>query len=280
MNITDTIVCVLSDLHSGSTRALFPNRFWQFKHCNHTPVPQQVDMWNHFAVCTETVRDKRQSKRLIVVHDGDSVEGCHHGSPQVITQDKAEQVEIHTELMDYFMRTVGFTGGDKLYYVTGTETHTGDNEEQCAADLEAEENPAGGHVFDKLELNINGREIWCAHHGPSRGKGPNAGNGLRNFLRNIYYDCIADGLQIPDMIITGHTHEPSFQAYIQDWGDEYKILYGIICPSFQSKTRFAYRVAPVQLNKIGLVHFEIDASGNILPPKFHLMKNHERVIKV
>lgn len=280
MNITDTLVCVLSDMHSGSTRALFPNRFVQFKHINHTPTPEQARMWEHFNASAEQVKQARQNKRLLVIHDGDSIEGQHHGSPQVITQDKAEQVEIHAELMDHFLQVAGFQDGDKLYYVSGTETHTGDHEEQCAADLDAEENPEGGHVFDKLELSVNGCELWLTHHGPARGKGPNAGNGLRNWLRNTWYDCLADGLQIPDMIITGHTHAPCFQAYIQDWGESYRILYGLICPSWQNKTRFGYRVAPVQLNKIGLVYFDITAAGHILPPEFLLMRNHEQKIKV
>jgi predicted phosphodiesterase len=282
MNIKDTLVIVLSDLHSGSTVSLFPNRFWQFQHTNHTSTPLQVELWKHFELCVEAIKQARRKRRLIVIHDGDAIEGANLGSHQVITQNPLEQVEIHTELMDYFLRHVGFCkkSGDLLYYVSGTEVHTDDNEERCAADLDAECTRAGLHIFDKLELTINGVEIWAAHHGPSRGSGPNAGNTLRNWLRNIHYECLSDGLQMPDMIVTGHTHTPCYQCYIQDWGDGYHILHGIICPSWQSKTRYAFRKAPVQLNRIGLVSFEITASGNIIPPKFMVMKNHEEKVRV
>lgn len=280
MDITDTLVCVLSDLHSGSTKALFPNRFVQFKNNNHTPTPQQRDIWKHFDECAQTVRRARGRKRLILIHDGDALEGSHHGSQQVITHNPVEQIDIHAELMDHFMRAVNFKTGDKLYYVSGTETHTDDYEEQCAADLGAEQTAQGNHVYDKLELLVNGFEMWAVHHGPSRGKGPNAGNALRNWLRNVYFDCHSDGLNPPDMLITGHTHTPFFNAFITSHQDTYTILYGIIAPSWQMKTRFAYRVAPVEMNKIGLVHFDILASGDILPPKFLLMNNHEEKVKI
>ena len=280
MDIKDTTLVVLSDLHSGSTKALFPNKLKQFKHGNHTPTPDQRDMWKHFESCAKQIREIRKRKRLIIIHDGDALEGSHHGSHQVVTHNPVEQIDIHVELMDYFMREVRFKDEDKLYYVSGTETHTNDYEEQCAADLGAEQTAQGNHVYNKLELTVNGFTMWNVHHGPGRGKGANVGNALRNFLKNTYFDCLADGIKPPDMIISGHVHEPLFGAYIAWKGEKYHITYGIISPAWQSKSRFAYRVAPVSLNKIGLVHFDILASGDILPPKFILMANEEEKVWV
>jgi len=281
MDITDTIICVLSDMHSGSTKALIPNKFHQFKHSNHTPTPEQRDIWRHFEYCAKVIRKARARKRLIIIHDGDALEGSHHGSHQVVTHNPVEQLDIHVELMDYFMREVKYKDGDKLYYVSGTETHTNDYEEQCAADLGAEKTAHGNHVYDKLELTVNGFEIWVVHHGPRAGDGANIGNAMRNFLKNkVYYPCQQNNIKPPNMVITGHVHEPLFGAYIAWEGSGYHVVHGIINAAWQNKTRFGYKVAPVALNKIGLTHFEILASGDILPPKFELMGNHEERVKV
>jgi hypothetical protein len=215
------------------------------------------------------------------VHDGDALEGSHHGSHQVVTHNPVEQIDIHAELMDQFLSGVNFKDGDKLYYVSGTETHVNDYEEQCAADLGAEQTPEGNYVYDKLELVINGFETWFVHHGPTAGYGANVGNAMRNYLKNkIYFDCKANNIKPPDMLITGHVHQPLFGVYVAWEGTNYQIVHGIISPAWQLKTRFAYRVAPVALNKIGLVYFDILTSGDILPPEFLLMDNHESKVKV
>lgn len=226
-------------------------------------------MYRHFTKCAEYARDRRKGNRLIVVHDGDAIDGNHHGSLQAVTFDPAEQAEVHIELMDTFLRTANFTSKtDRLFYVSGTETHVGDGENGIAADLEAE----GGKVFDHLELEINGRLIWFVHHGPKRGKGALEGNALRNYLRDTYWDAKKINVQPPDMIVTGHVHTATYNNYVIREKDSYRIIHGVICPSFQAKTRFTYKVAPIERNEIGCVFIEIGASGAISVPAFLLQE--------
>lgn len=266
----DTLIVILSDMHSGGSTALFPNRFWQStttEH-NHTPTRKQQALYKHFEYCMEYARVNRKDKRLIVVHDGDAIEGYHHNTTQTITQNKAEQAEIHIELMDTFLQRVRWNKkqGDLLYYVSGTEAHTGDVEQSIAKDLSAEKNPEGGRVFDHLELNINGRLLWFVHHGKGRGKGPNEGNELRNWLRDAFWDCAKVKVQPPDLVVTGHTHTPTWNAYVARNLNTFHIIHGVICPSWQSKTRYAYKIAPVERNEIGAVFVEIKADGEIKNP--------------
>src|SRR5688572_25143079 len=145
LKISDTLIVVLSDMHSGGSTALFPNRFWQFKHTNHTPTMQQREMWEHFDRCARYAADNRWGKRLITIHNGDSIDGNHHGSIQAVTLNTDEQCEIHKELMGHFLTRAGYNRqqGDKLFYVSGTETHVGEKEEGIAKDLRAEETDEG-----------------------------------------------------------------------------------------------------------------------------------------
>ncbi len=269
---TDTTIAILADMHSGGTTALFPNKFWQFKHKNHTPTKQDMEMFGHFKKCAELIGARRKGKRLIVVHDGDAIEGWHHNSQQIHTANKDEQAEIHVELMDYFLNKIKFGKGDKLYYINGTETHTGEKEDKIAEYLKAQKNPEGGRVFDHLSLNINGRTIWFAHHGKGRGTGANEGNGLIILLRNIYFDNLKLGLASPDMIITGHTHTPAYSVFTVRERENFRMMHAIIAPSWQRKTRYGYKAAPVEVNEIGAVTFDISRSGEISQPKFILMQ--------
>lgn len=264
----DTLIAGLSDLHSGSSVALFPDRFMQFKHGNHTPTQAQREMYDHFLACADYAGKQRKGKRLVVVHNGDAIEGVHHSTRQVVTYVKDEQAEIHSELMDTFLGRVKFSrkAGDKLFYVSGTEAHVNDKEDQIAKDLPTEPNPEGGWVFDHLELRVNGRVIWFVHHGPRRGNGPNEGNALRNWLRDLYWDCEKVGHTPPDLVLSGHTHTPAYNTYTVSRGDGYHTVHGVICPSWQRKTRFAYRVAPVERNEVGAVFVEVRADGEIRTP--------------
>lgn len=264
----DTLLAVLSDMHTGSSTALFPNHFWQGEHQNHTPDKRQQRIFEHFDFCTKETARMRKNKRLIVVHDGDAIEGWHHNSHEICVMNTEEQKELHIELMDGFLRKTKYNkkGGDQLYYVRGTEVHTEDKENKIAQDLGAEKQ---GRLFvgDFLELLINGRRIWFLHHGKNRGKGANEGNALRNWLRDVYFDCQKRGVHPPDIVITGHTHTPTYNTFIMRRIDGYHTIHGVICPSWQEKTRYAWKVAPIDTNEIGSVLITIKADGTITEPQ-------------
>lgn len=260
----DTLIVVLSDMHSGSTRALCLNRQWQGKHQNYLPTEKQRAIYRHFEKVAEHVRSIRKGKRLILVHDGDAIEGIHHDGREVITLLREEQADIHIELMDWFMQKVRFErkNGDRLIYVSGTDTHVGDLEDLIGRDLGAAKNAEGGYVFHHLQLEVNKREFWFVHHGPKKGIGANEGNGMRNWLKNIYFEALKNRMRFPDAVISGHTHTPHYNTFVMD----FHTIHGVICPSWQMKTRFAYRAAPVERNEIGAVIIDVSAAGDIRQP--------------
>ena len=264
----DTLIVPISDLHSGGTTALFPKRFWQFEHGNHTPTKEQKDMFTHWSKCADEISKVRKDKKLIVVHNGDAIDGVHHNSLEIVTRLKNEQIEIHVDLMDYFIQKVG--GVDELYYTIGTEVHTNDSENLIGNDLGAVKN-GDNSAFDELKLTINGRNIWFTHHGPSTGKGANRGNTLRNWLKNTFYDQIAEGEKLPDFVVSSHTHDPDWNDYIGRVDGRYHKVHGLITPSWQQKTRYALGRVPLKKNKIGLQYFIITKEGFISDPVERLM---------
>ena len=268
----DTVIVPISDLHSGGSTALFPKRFWQFQHTNHTPTDKQKLMFDHWVFCANEIKRARKGKRLIVIHNGDAIDGNHHNTFQVVTRQKSEQMDIHIDLMDYFLQTVGFDRrSDQLYYVVGTEVHTNDSEHLIGEDLGAV--PCGDlFAWDELKLEVNGKRLWAVHHGPNPGNGANKGNTLRNWLKNNFFNQTSEGAPPPHYVFTGHYHDPCWSMFVARYKGEYHAIHGLISPSWQHKTRYAFRAAPMKKNKIGMQYVTITKEGLISDPVEMLMK--------
>ena len=263
MNTQDIFVVNISDMHSGGTTALFPDHPMDFDfngkfEVNHTPTQDQVQMYKHWIQSADTVKRMAKGKRMIVVHNGDALEGAHHGSVQSITQNPSHQSKIHIELFETFLKRSGHSkkNGDELHYTSGTESHTNWNEYGLAQHF----SHLDPQFHDEMQIERNGRRLWWTHHGGGAGKGANEGNAYRNWLRDIYFDCLKSGVRAPDVIVTAHFHKCIYQPY----SDSFRhTIHGMILPSWQMKTRYAYKVAPFQRNDIGLVVYEISKDGDI-----------------
>lgn len=253
------LIVDLADMHSGSTRSLFPDRVWQGENGrSHIPSPEQRKIYSHFMSCAESL--KQRTDKMIIVVKGDAIDGNHPDSDEHITRDLPEQAEIHKELMREFMQEANFKETDKLIYVRGTKVHTENQEARIASDLNAE-------IADHVQIEIDGYLLWFIHKGPRAGKGQNKSNSLRNDLRDTYYDCIDEGRPIPDMVSYGHFHKPVRATF----DGPRKEIRGYIAPSWQMKTRYAYGCAPTELNKIGMTTFYTGPEG-LSRPIFHILE--------
>jgi hypothetical protein len=94
---------------------------------------------------------------------------------------------------------------------------------------------------------------------------------MRAWLRNIYYDCMKDGERYPDIVYTGHVHQPYWGVFETRSNMTFGLMHGIITPSWQQKTRYAHMAAPVAKNRIGGVSMLITKDGLIAPPRFSVM---------
>jgi len=268
MTNRDTLIVTLSDLHTGSTQALCPDRFMEFAQQgnNHTPNSKQVKIYEHFQYCAGEVLKARKDKRLVIVVNGDAVEGHHHNASQLIPCNEKEQADLHIELMGLFKKWTDYHRGDLLYYTIGTEVHSKDYEHYIGEKLIAEQDTAGLYAFNDLKIDINGKRLWWTHHGPQPGKGHNKGNGLRNWLKVQFYEAVNEGKLPPHMMITAHVHNPWWDTFTGRYKGKYFPIRGLICPSWQQKTRYANGRIPFVLNKVGLQFFTVSGDGQIHDP--------------
>jgi hypothetical protein len=280
LKVAETILCVLSDMHTGSSTALFPRGGYQGEGNEANPVSpndKQSEIHPVFVRFAGEVAKARKGKRLIVVNLGDAIDGFHHGSMQETLFQEKDQCAAHVLLMTDFMKRAGFDRkkGDELYYVRGTEVHVKASENEIGKELQAvcvdptKEKDKRVYVHEILELNINGLINVFAHHGKQRGSGQNEGNSLRNFLRDIRNDREKDGLSRIDILWSGHTHGHTWGSHISRVsGGQFHQMHGVICPSFQAKTRFALGKVPMAVNSVGAVYTRISVDGTFSSPHF------------
>ena len=267
-----------ADMHTGGTTALHPNkrkirgkyeRLEDIGGWNYADRPnfqldsRQLGIWNHLEKCLNWAAELRKDTQLVLVSDGDALDGNHHNTSQLVTRDEAEMMDTHEELMGYIQDRLDFDKGDGLYYVFGTDAHTRNHENLVAQRLNAYQYPNGRYCSNFLELHLNGAKVWIYHQGVSAGDYPTRGEGLTRQLKKIWYKCKIEGIVPPDLVLTAHTHDPVYSTYTQDW----KTIHGIILPSWQEKTRYALDKMPLSLNKIGLQAIQISENGEILPIK-------------
>lgn len=245
----------------------------EFRGKNVTPNKLQRLLYDQYIEYAEEVGKRRKGKRLIVVKLGDSVDGVHHDTKELITQYIDEQKEINKELTDRALKAMRFGEGDSMFWVAGTPAHAGEAEEELAKDFKVAKRN-GRRVLPVLDTKINGVNCLFFHHGPNKGGGANKGNAVRNRLRNMYYDYRDAGREPPQLVVTADKHQHWYEPFVRP----NFTMHGIISPAWQVKTDFVYKVAPEALSNIGGVIIEISASGKISHEFVTIEVNEERIM--
>ena len=262
----DTLLVTPADLHCGSTSGLIPPN-WNLKHGGtyHLTTPQLI-RWRLWTEAWQKVGEQRKRKKLIVVLNGDLIDGDHHGTSELVTKIEEEQIRMAIECIDTALKLAKFGKGDKLFVIEGTESHTNGGEEAIARDLDAvpalpgNSDNDGRYAHHELRLDINGRLVWIAHHALKvGGREWTKENPLMSDLRNIYFERLEAGKQVPDLVIGAHFHRYT-TGQLERNGHT---LRGVILPPMQNRTRFARRVVPNQSTRMGLCWHEITKDGLI-----------------
>jgi len=279
-NLQRTVIVLTADWHCGSTLGLMVNKkFYSAEGTPITPSPVQQIIWRQFCENIKEIASERKDSRLIVIYDGDPVEGIHHETTQIISPCVSAHEQIFVECMDKLLTSVHYAPehGDKVYFISGTEEHSGNgsqSDERIARDfdgvipqaewMEQDEDGAyyreGKFTWNRLLLKVNGVLLDIAHHGGSVGRRAwTTSDGLRNTVKSIYFECLEHNLPIPRYWIRSHLHQFVPARYEGNRG----VIEGIILPSFQLKTGYVYKQFGMisKPSDIGMVYLIIEPDG-------------------
>lgn len=263
------LIVSFSDLHCASPVGIMPPGQWQLRSANVKQNKGQRLTWKMFCNDADKIGKMRTNAKLIVVLNGDMVEGVHHGNKQVITSYMAEQEAIATGAIDHALQNMKFDDekGDRLYFVRGTNSHVGESEERIARDFDAvpyrkdsnSENMDGRYCHPSLKMQINGTRIWWAHKLAGVGKGANRENSMRNYMRHLRQDMYAQKITPPDYVIGSHFHQ---RLYVPDAYRDHEIR-GFVLPSYKLKDDYTFEgFSPFGLGDIGMHWISVDDDGS------------------
>jgi len=121
----------------------------------YTWSPFQEKMWGLWREFWDKwVPEETRHEPYDLVHNGDALEGCHHGSTTQISHNMEDQQKIAEAVLRPVVDKCKAQGGT-YYHIRGTEAHVGQSgeyEERLARSLGAKPNEVGQYArFDLLE---------------------------------------------------------------------------------------------------------------------------------
>lgn len=230
------IAVVISDLHVGSTVALWPEKYTSIEGVPIGQTPFQEWIWKQWIDATQRwLPSILHNDNYVLIINGDCCEGLHHRTLQVMTADPADQSRAVKQVLGPM-----FKKAQKTYMTLGTECHTRNDEMRIGYDLGAEIDPeTGNHAFNELHLEIHGCYGTVRHHCSSSGSPFYEAGGLGRAMNNEIVEAARCGNRIPKWMMRAHRHRPGFVT-------DGNTLIGVT-GSWQGLTRFAHKVVPSSL---------------------------------
>jgi hypothetical protein len=222
------LAVIISDTHFGGFTAVSPPEVQTHDGNIVRSNGAQAWMYSLWLQDFKAVKERAKGRRVIVIHDGDIIEGEHHDAlahlPDVQDQ----------EALAVSMLTPWRNLADKFYLIKGTEAHAGNqhmSERRIAREL------AATALDFHLRLDVG---VLCdfAHHSTGT---------PRTIGLQVLEDCARDNLPVPRYVFRGHRHN------IVDSGDTWPQMRVLTLPSWQLRTSYGWKIAPNKRADIGLV---------------------------
>lgn len=256
----DTVIAVVSDLHCGSTVGLHPDLPTPLDDGGtYHPTPAQQWLWECWLTYWAEVMAASRGKRLVVLLNGDLVDGDHHGTAQIVSRHPGVQFDVLLRCLAVPLHL----DPAAVIIVRGTESHVGSSgavEEGVARSLRGQ----GVNVVPCPDTRTGSWwhfvgdfgpvRISATHHGRIGQRPWTKGNVSNNLAAQIFYEHAARHERWPDIALRSHYHKHA------DSGDSHPTRV-IQTPAWQLATAYAHRVAADSLADIGGLSIVVDADG-------------------
>lgn len=252
-------IVVISDTHAGCRLGLCPPEGISLDDGGvYTPSRAQRVVWNWWSeFWTDWVPKATRKEPFILVHNGDIIEGVHHGATTQISHNILDQKRLAIQ----FMKPV-VAKAETFYSVRGTAAHVGQSsvhEEEVAEALDAKPNGDGQFSRYELWLKLGGHLIHFLHHVGTTSSSAHESSAVNAELAAEFVEAARWGEKPPTVIVRSHRHRaieirlPTRTGYAT----------AAVTPCFQLKTPFSYKIAGARLSppQIGGMLIRLDGDG-------------------
>lgn len=233
-------LCVIvSDLHCGSTTALWPPGFYSY--ATNTKQPQSpisAYIWQAWTRFQKDVLKYADGRRFTLVVNGDMIEGIHHKSVETYTADPGDHVDAAMQCLGPFAEKA-----DRVWVTEGTECHTRNSEHGIAMKLGAQllesQKRKGARVVAHRKLRLkmpNGGTMVVRHHIGTTSRRQLEATQLSIAINEERMQSDRAGQAPPDFLCAAHRH---VYGHFSDG-----FVGTLITPSWQGLTRHGAKVVP------------------------------------
>jgi hypothetical protein len=233
-------IVVVSDLHSGCRLALCPPGDIALDDGGtYRASKQQRWMYSKWKEFWESwVPLVTMGEPFSVVHNGDVIDGSHHGSVTQISQNIADQREIAYSLLKPI---VDLCEG-RFYSVRGTEAHvnkSASDENEVAKRLGAIPNDQGQNSRWELRKMVGEALVDFQHHVGVSGSNHYESTAVHKELVEAFTEAGRWGARPPDVVVRSHRHR-CIETRIPSSNGQ---AISFVTAGWQGKSPFAYRIA-------------------------------------
>ncbi len=244
---------VVSDTHAGCRLALYPldtqvrlddGGFYR-------PSAFQEQMWTLWReFWDEWVPTVTKGEPYDIVHNGDIIEGVHHGATTQVSHNINDQKKIAVAVMQPHVKKCVRMGGT-FYSVRGTGAHVGQSsiyEEEVAELLGAKPNRNGQYSRYDLWKRVgspDGPLVHLLHHVGVTGSAAHEASAVNAELTACYVEAARWARQPPDYVVRSHRHR--FIAVDMESARGHAAA--LVTPAWQGKSPFAWKVAGARVSE-------------------------------
>jgi len=240
---------VVSDLHSGCKMGLCsPGKHTLDEGGTYEISAFQKTLWQYWLEFhNEWVPRVCRGDPFVLILNGDSTDGVHHGTTTQISHNLLDQKRIARECLQFIIDKPECIG---LYFIRGTEAHVGQSgvaEEDLAETLGAIPDAEGKFARYELWKLLGGEaasDDECAllnvmHHIGTAGSAHYESSALCRGLSVAFGEAGSGGVRPPDVVIRAHRHR------FGNWTIQTRRGKAICVttPGWQGKTPLVYRIA-------------------------------------
>lgn len=232
-------IIVISDTHFGCQLALCPPVVQLDNGGTYQQSVMQKKMYAYWLdFWTKWVPKVTKGEPYYIVHNGDVVDGVHHGSTTQISHNLKDQAQIALQVLGPIVNNPKCAG---YFHIRGTEAHVGKSaatEEGIAAALGARADDKGNCARWELWLDLDGHLLHFTHHIGTTQSASYESTAVHKELVEAYTEAGRWENQPPDMVVRSHRHR-QYEIKIAT-----KKGYGlsIVTPAWQLKTPFVYKL--------------------------------------
>lgn len=251
-------VITISDLHVGSTTGLCHPKVNLVDGGYYTPNKFQSTLykywrnfWGEYVPAIVKGADK-----VIVVINGDILDGIHHDTVNVVSNSWAVQEYAAMTLLQEIPKICPVQLHE-FYVVKGTEVHTGKNgesEERIARSIYAVTNEIDESASYQWRLDVDGVLFQFAHHIGTTSSAAYESSAPMRELVAAMVEAAAWGLKLPDVLVRSHRHR-FIEVPIPTEKGRIRV---VITPGWQLRTPFVERIDRMRMPHIGGVVFRVN----------------------